>query len=108
MLLYPAGRVAPLQERQLCCWDDNVTTCAVQGSFDDAQALLKALFNDRAFNAECSLGAVNSINWARVMAQIPYYFYAYFRVLDACERGAPGVDPMRPGDPGFEECEACQ
>ena len=75
--------------------EPNIHPIAVQGSFDDAQALVKGLFNDRAFNAEVSLGAVNSINWARVMAQITYYFYAYFRALDA--NGDAGGDAARDG-----------
>jgi len=78
--------------------DANIHCIAVEGSFDDAQALVKGLFNDRAFNDEVSLGAVNSINWARVMAQITYFFYAYFRVLDACERGSAQGGPMALGD----------
>jgi threonine synthase len=99
-ILYPRGRVSPMQERQMIAVPDaNIHCIAVEGSFDDAQALVKGLFNDRAFNAEFSLGAVNSINWARVMAQITYFFYAYFRVLDACERGGPGGAAMRLGDP---------
>jgi threonine synthase len=103
-ILYPRGRISPMQERQMTTVPDaNVHPIAIEGSFDDAQALVKTLFNDRAFNAECALGAVNSINWARVMAQITYFFYAYFRVLDACERGGPGAPAgmrgMALGDP---------
>ncbi len=99
-ILYPRGRVTPVQERQMVTVpDENIHCVAVEGSFDDSQALVKGLFNDRAFNEEFSLGAVNSINWARVMAQIPYFFYAYFRVLDACERGTGTTAPMRLGDP---------
>ena len=93
-ILFPHGRVSPMQERQMTTVPDaNVHAVAVRGSFDDAQAIVKTLFNDRAFNAEMSLGAINSINWARVMAQITYFFYAYFRVVQA----RPGQ--MRLGDP---------
>jgi len=98
-ILYPKGRVSPMQERQMTTVPDaNIHCIAVEGSFDDAQALVKELFNDREFNEAHSLGAVNSINWARVMAQITYFFYAYFRVLDAREnrRDAP---EMSLGDP---------
>lgn len=99
-ILYPQGRVSPVQERQMTTVaDPNVHAVAVQGSFDDAQALVKALFGDRAFNERCRLGAVNSINWARVMAQITYFFYAYFRVLEqSAARGGPRLeagDPVR-------------
>ena len=63
----------------------NVYNIAVDGSFDDAQAIVKALFNDRDFNGRFTLSAVNSINWARLMAQVVYYFYAAVR-LGAPER----------------------
>ena len=56
--------------------DANVHTLAVNGTFDDCQALVKAMFNDSAFRQEVNLAGVNSINWARVMAQTTYYFTA--------------------------------
>lgn len=56
--------------------------CNAQGDFDDAQAIVKAAFADETFRDEVKLGAINSINWARVMAQITYYFYSYLRVTD--------------------------
>ena len=59
--------------------DDNVHNVAVEGTFDDCQDVVKALFSDAEFNAKHRLGAVNSINWARIMAQIVYYFSAYFQ-----------------------------
>jgi threonine synthase len=94
-ILFPQGRVSPTQELQMTTVEDaNIHAIAVQGSFDDAQDIVKGLFNDRAFNARFSLGAVNSINWARVMAQITYFFYAYLRVV-ALRREAG----MRVGDP---------
>lgn len=87
-ILYPLGRVTPIQELQMTTVGDaNVHPIAIEGTFDDAQRLVKELFNDRAFNAEVSLGAVNSINWVRVMAQITYYFYAYFRVVEYRQAG---------------------
>lgn len=83
-VMYPRGRISEAQERQMTCvLDPNVHNFAVEGTFDDCQCILKELFNDRAFKDEYSLGAVNSINWARVLAQIVYYFYAAFRVMDA-------------------------
>jgi len=83
-VMHPRGRVSPVQERQMTSvLDDNVHNLAVQGTFDDCQNIVKALFNDLAFRDACKLGAVNSINWARVLAQIVYYFYAAFRTQDA-------------------------
>ena len=96
-ILFPLGRVSPMQELQMTTVSEgNVHPVAVEGSFDDAQAMVKGLFNDRAFNEEADLGAVNSINWARVMVQITYFFYAYFRVLDEL---SGGHGTMRLGDP---------
>jgi threonine synthase len=92
-ILFPKGRVSPMQELQMTTVPDaNIHAIALEGSFDDAQDIVKGLFNDRAFNERFRLGAVNSINWARVMAQITYFFYGYFRVLER----EPG---MKLGDP---------
>jgi threonine synthase len=80
-MLHPLGRVSDVQRRQMTTVRaPNVYNIAVEGSFDDAQALVKALFADRAFAGRHSLAAVNSINWARLMAQIVYYFYAAVRL----------------------------
>lgn len=99
-ILFPKGRISPMQELQMTTVPDaNIHAVAVEGSFDDTQALLKSLFSDREFNARYSLGAVNSINWARVLAQTTYYFYAYFRVLDALEHPRGEARPMKLGDP---------
>ena len=82
-VLHPQGRVSPMQERQMTSvLDANVHNLAVGGTFDDCQNIVKALFNDLAFRDRYHLGAVNSINWARVLAQIVYYFYAAFRVQE--------------------------
>ena len=76
-ILFPAGRVSEVQRRQMTTVDaSNVHAIAVEGTFDDCQDLVKALFNDQAFRDEMRLSAVNSINWARVMAQIVYYVHA--------------------------------
>jgi len=89
-VLFPRGRVSPVQERQMTTVPDaNVHAIAVRGSFDDCQALVKTLFRDLEFRDAFRLGSVNSINWARIMAQIVYYFYAAFRVLE--QTGAEGV-----------------
>ena len=77
VIFHPEGRVSDVQRRQMTTViAPNVHNVAVQGTFDDCQALVKALFNDAAFRAEARLGAVNSINWARIMAQIVYYVHA--------------------------------
>ena len=80
-ILYPDGRVAPLQERQMACTGvDNVYAMAINGSFDDAQNALKDIFADQAFRTTHRLSAVNSINLARVLAQCVYYLWAWLRV----------------------------
>lgn len=80
-ILYPDGRISPLQERQMTCTGaDNVFPLAIQGSFDDAQTALKTVFEDREFADEVGLSAVNSINLARILAQCVYYLYAFFRL----------------------------
>ncbi|ATQ68171.1 MULTISPECIES: threonine synthase [Methylosinus] len=74
-ILYPHERVSNVQRRQMTTIaDDNIHTIALTGSFDDAQAILKALFRDQRFREEVGLAGVNSINWARVVAQTVYYF----------------------------------
>jgi threonine synthase len=76
-ILYPNGRVSDAQRRQMTTVDSaNVHTLAVEGTFDDCQRIVKDLFSDLAFRDEMSLAGVNSINWARIQAQIVYYFFA--------------------------------
>ena len=76
-ILYPHGRVSDVQRRQMTGVDAaNVHAIALEGTFDDCQAIVKALFNHHAFRDEMNLSGVNSINWARVVAQISYYFAA--------------------------------
>ena len=76
-ILYPHGRVSDVQRRQMTTVASaNVHNIAIEGSFDDCQDLVKAMFGDADFRQEMRLGAVNSINWARIMAQIVYYFRA--------------------------------
>lgn len=80
-ILYPTGRILPIQEAQMTTVEDaNVHTLSVKGTFDDCQDIVKQVFGDKAFNDKYHIGAVNSINWARILAQITYYFYAYFQV----------------------------
>ena len=77
VILHPHNRTSEVQRRQMTTvLSSNVQNLAIEGSFDDCQDLVKAMFNDAPFRAEMRLAAVNSINWARVAAQIPYYAYA--------------------------------
>jgi threonine synthase len=83
VVLHPHGRVSPLQERQMTTvLDANIHNLAVKGSFDDCQSLIKTLFADLPFKDRHHLGAVNSVNLARVLIQVVYYFYGVFRVQD--------------------------
>jgi len=83
-ILFPEGRVSPFQQRQMTTTGAaNVHPIAVKGTFDDCQALVKQLFGNAALRSEMSLAGVNSINWARIVGQIVYYFTA------AAELGAP-------------------
>jgi threonine synthase len=80
-MLHPKGRVSEVQRRQMTTvLAPNVHNIAIEGSFDDAQALVKAMFADADFAGRFNLSAVNSINWARLMAQVVYYFYAAVRL----------------------------
>ena len=80
-ILHPHRRVSAIQELQMTTVTDaNVYNLAIRGTFDDGQRIVKEIFGDLEFKTRYSLGAVNSINWARVLAQIVYYFYAWGRV----------------------------
>jgi threonine synthase len=80
-IMYPDGRVAPLQERQMACTGaPNVFAIPVPGTFDDAQRMVKEAFADGGFVQRCGLSAVNSINIARVLAQSVYYIWAWLRL----------------------------
>ena len=84
-ILYPHGRVSDVQRRQMTTVDKTgVHAVAVEGTFDDCQDIVKTLFNDLTFRDALSLSGVNSINWARILAQIVYY------VTSAVALGAPG------------------
>ena len=81
-IMFPRGKVSPVQEAQMTTVPDrNVHCLALEGTFDDCQDTFKALFGDPDMNRMYHLAAVNSINWARILAQITYYFYAYFQLL---------------------------
>jgi len=73
--LFPDGRISDVQRRMMTTWDaPNVHALAVKGTFDDCQAIVKGLFNNHRFRDEVALSGVNSINWARIVAQVVYYF----------------------------------
>lgn len=77
VVLYPHGRISDVQRRMMTSApDNNVHALAIEGNFDDCQALVKAMFNHHAFRDRVRLSGVNSINWARVLAQVVYYFTA--------------------------------
>ena len=90
VVLHPAGRVSDVQRKQMTTvHEPNVRNLAVEGTFDDCQDLVKALFADLAFRDEVQLGAMNSINWGRVVAQIPYYVTGQLAVGRPCTFAVP-------------------
>jgi threonine synthase len=77
MILFPDGRVSDVQRRMMTTpREENVRAVAIKGTFDDCQTLVKGMFNDHAFRDRVGLSGVNSINWARIVAQVTYYFVA--------------------------------
>lgn len=87
-ILHPYGKTSAVQAMQMTSVTDaNVHNIALRGTFDDCQDMVKKFFGDLEFKEKYSLGSVNSINWARVLAQVVYYFYAWLRVTD--ETDAP-------------------
>jgi threonine synthase len=88
-ILFPKGRVSPVQQRQMTSSGAaNVHALAIEGNFDDCQGLLKDMFNHAAFRDSVKLSGVNSINWARIMAQVVYYFTSALS-LGAPDRRSP-------------------
>ncbi len=80
-VLHPNNKISPVQRRLMTIHEEsNVFNIAVEGNFDDCQNLVKAMFNDKKFSKAINMSGVNSINWARIIAQSVYYFYAYFKV----------------------------
>ncbi len=89
-ILYPNNAISPIQELQMCDIDDkNVFPIAVNGSFDDCQYIIKEIFKDIAFKEKYFLGSINSINFARILAQITYYYYAYTKINHAITFSVP-------------------
>jgi threonine synthase len=83
VILYPKGKISPLQEKLFCTLGRNITTVAVEGTFDDCQALVKASFDDAQLRQDVGLNSANSINISRLMAQICYYFEAVSQLSKA-------------------------
>ena len=80
-VLHPNNKISPVQRRLMTIHEEsNVFNIAIKGNFDDCQNLVKAMFNDKKFSKTINMSGVNSINWARIIAQSVYYFYAYFKV----------------------------
>ena len=80
----PHGRMSPFQQAQMfSLMDENIHNIAIEGVFDDCQDLVKAVSNDLAFKTQYKIGTVNSINWARLLAQVVYYFAGYFQATTA-------------------------
>lgn len=93
-ILFPKGKVSPVQQRQMTTSKaGNVRAVAIEGNFDDCQDLVKAMFNHVAFRDKVQLSGVNSINWARIMAQVVYYFTA---ALSLGDRTAKYPSPCQP------------
>ncbi|MEN9890829.1 MAG: hypothetical protein RLY78_1124 [Pseudomonadota bacterium] len=83
-MLSPYGRMSPFQQAQMFSLQDaNIHNLSVEGVFDDCQDIVKAVSNDLAFKRQYRIGTVNSINWARLLAQVVYYFAGYFQVTTA-------------------------
>lgn len=98
-ILHPHGKTSPVQALQMTSvLDANVHNIAVDGTFDDCQDMVKALMGDLAFKQQYSLGAVNSINWARVLAQVVYYVYAWLKVAQAGQKVVFSVPTGNFGD----------
>ena len=85
VILYPKGKISPLQEKLFCTLGKNITTIAIEGTFDDCQAMVKQAFDDQELKQAIGLNSANSINISRLVAQICYYFEA-FAQLDETQR----------------------
>ena len=83
VILYPKGKISPLQEKLFCTLGGNITTVAIEGDFDDCQALVKQAFDDQTLKDAIGLNSANSINISRLLAQICYYFEAVAQLNDA-------------------------
>jgi threonine synthase len=96
-MLSPHGRMSPFQQAQMFSLQDaNIHNIAIEGSFDDCQDIVKAVSNDLDFKRRHQIGTVNSINWARLLAQVVYYFAGYFQAT----KPAPGLRSASPPPEG--------
>ena len=79
-VLHPHEKISNIQRKIMTtCDSNNIFNIAVKGNFDDCQKIVKQMFNDEDFREKINMSGVNSINWARIICQIVYYFYAYFK-----------------------------
>jgi len=102
-MLSPDGRMSPFQQAQMfSLQDENIHNIAIKGVFDDCQDIVKAVSNDLAFKRQYKIGTVNSINWARLMAQVVYYFAGYFQAT-ASAGGSPSPQPSPQRGEGARE-----
>lgn len=83
VILYPKGKISPLQEKLFCTLGGNITTVAIEGTFDDCQAMVKQAFDDQELKQAVGLNSANSINISRLLAQICYYFEAFAQLSTA-------------------------
>jgi threonine synthase len=91
----PNGRMSPFQQAQMfSLQDENIHNIAIDGVFDDCQDIVKAVSNDLAFKRQYKIGTVNSINWARLMAQVVYYFAGYFQATNVAPTLGTGVSSL--------------
>ncbi|NBZ97254.1 MAG: threonine synthase [Proteobacteria bacterium] len=98
-VLHPKGKVSAMQRKLMTTVNSkNVFNIAVKGSFDDCQTLVKSMFNDRHFRRSINMSGVNSINWARIVVQIVYYFYSHFRLSERNKRSVFSVPTGNFGD----------
>ena len=80
-ILHPNNRISPVQRKLMTTVEEkNVYNIAIDGNFDDCQNLVKSMFSDLEFSKSINMSGVNSINWARIIAQTVYYFYSYFKL----------------------------
>jgi threonine synthase len=93
VVLFPKGLVSPTQERQLTCWGGNVQSCAVRGTFDDCQRLVKEAFLDPALGAQFELSSANSINLGRLLPQAMYYVASSLKIHGATGQPASYIIP---------------
>ena len=86
-VLHPHKKISKVQRKLMTTFEENnVYNLAIEGNFDDCQKLVKSMFIDRSFNNEINMSGVNSINWARIIAQIVYYFFSYFKIDNGSQK----------------------